>query len=129
MKNKPDKYFCEIPKILLNLISGVMVDGVLYKNIGEWAPNIKEGENVLTINPIKSNSKKIVVKQCALKDTPYFKFNELFNQSRPIPMTEMYGVTIEDSDKMVKMDLWDKNKRVHWIGWVLKNWIVSEENI
>lgn len=125
MKNKQDKYFCEIPKILLNLVSDVMVEGVLYKNIGEWVSNIKEGENVLTINQIKSNSKKIVVKQCALKDTPYFKFNEIYNNNNPIPMKEMFGVTLEEKEKMIKMDLWDKDHKIHWVGWLLRSWILE----
>lgn len=117
--------FTEIPKTLLNLISSVRVDGVLYKNISEWVSNIKEGENVLIINPIKQDTHKVVVKESALHDTPFFKFNSIYNANNPIPKTEMYGIKIEEKDKMVKMDLWDKDHKIHWVGWLLKSWILE----
>lgn len=125
MKKQVDNTFTEIPKTLLNLISNVMVDGVLYKNISEWLSNIKEGENVLIINPIKQDAHKVVVKESALHDTPFFKFNSIYNAGNPIPKTEMYGIKIEEKDKMVKMDLWDKDHKIHWVGWLLKSWILE----
>lgn len=125
MKKQIDNTFIEIPKTLLNLISSVMVDGVFYKNISEWVSNIKEGENVLIINPIKQDSHKVVVKESALHDTPFFKFNSIYNAGNPIPKTEMYGIKIEEKDKMVKMDLWDKDHKIHWVGWILRSWILE----
>ena len=125
MKKQVDNTFTEIPKTLLNLISSVMVDGVLYKNISEWVSNIKDGENVLIINPIKQDSHKVIVKDLALHDTPFFKFNEIYNNNNPIPMVEMFGVTLEEKEKMIKMDLWDKDHKIHWVGWLLKSWILE----
>ena len=37
----------------------------------------------------------------------------------------MYGIKIEEKDKMVKMDLWDKDHKIHWVGWLLKNWFLE----
>lgn len=125
MKKQIDNTFTEIPKTLLNLISNVMVDGVLYKNITEWSPYIKEGENILILNPIKSEEIKVVVKDAALHDTPFFKFNEIHNENRPIPMKEMYGHVVEENSRMIKMDLWDKDHKIHWNGWLLRNWILE----
>lgn len=125
MKKQINNIFTDIPKTLLNLISSVMVDGIVYKNLKDWCANIVEGENIIIINPISSTNRKVIVKEVALHDTPYFKFNELYNNNNPIPMVEMYGVLLEEKDKTVKMDLWDKEHKVHWSGWLLKSWILE----
>lgn len=125
MKKQINNIFTDIPKTLLNLISSVMVDGIVYKNLKDWCANIVEGENIIIINPISSTNRKVIVKEVALHDTPYFKFNELYNNNNPIPMVEMYGVLLEEKDKTVKMDLWDKEHKVHWSGWLLRSWILE----
>ena len=125
MKKQINNIFTDIPKTLLNLISSVMVNGVVYKNLKDWCANIVEGENIIIINPISSTNRKVIVKEVALHDTPYFKFNELYNNNNPIPMVEMYGVLLEEKDKTVKMDLWDKEHKVHWSGWLLRSWILE----
>ena len=56
-----------------------------------------EGEFII-INPLSSTNRKVVVKEVALHDTPYFKFNELYNNNNPIPMVEMYGVLLEEKN-------------------------------
>ena len=125
MKKQINNIFTDIPKTLLNLISSVMVNGVVYKNLKDWCANIVEGENIIIINPLSSINRKVIVKEVALHDTPYFKFNELYNNNNPIPMVEMYGVLLEEKDKTVKMDLWDKEHKVHWSGWLLRSWILE----
>lgn len=125
MKKQLNNIFNDIPKTLLNLISSVMVNGVVYKNLKDWCANIVEGENIIIINPLSSTNRKVIVKEVALHDTPYFKFNELYNNNNPIPMVEMYGVLLEEKDKTVKMDLWDKEHKVHWSGWLLRSWILE----
>lgn len=125
MKKQINNIFTDIPKTLLNLISSVMVNGIVYKNLKDWCANIVEGENIIIINPISSTNRKVIVKEVALHDTPYFKFNELYNNNNPIPMVEMYGVLLEEKDKTVKMDLWDKEHKVHWSGWLLRSWILE----
>jgi len=125
MKKQINNIFTDIPKTLLNLISSVMVNGVVYKNLKDWCANIVEGENIIIINPLSSTNRKVIVKEVALHDTPYFKFNELYNNNNPIPMVEMYGVLLEEKDKTVKMDLWDKEHKVHWSGWLLRSWILE----
>lgn len=120
--------FTELPKSFKMLIEKVVVDGKEYKNIMEWyeSLNNKEGEFTIFLNTKSSKFSKIVVKEQALKDTPFFKFNQFYNDNKPIPMTEMYGIKIEEKDNMIKMDLWDKDHKIHWVGWVLKNNIVQE---
>lgn len=125
MKKQIDNTFTEIPKTLLNLVSCIMVNGKKYNNIKEWSPNIEEGDNVIILNLPKENVKKVVVKESALQDTPFFKFNEIYNNNKPIPMTEMYGLALENREKMIKMDLWDKDHKIHWVGWLLRSWLIN----
>ena len=119
--------YTELPKVLLMLISKVAANGKIYSNIAEWYNSLpeKNGGFSIIINPESTKVIKIKVKDKALSDTPYFKFNELFNNGVPIPMTEMEGIQIEEKEKMVKMDLWDKEHKIHWIGWLLKSWILE----
>lgn len=125
MKKQIDNTFTEIPKVLYNLVSSILFNDVLYNNLKDCSKYIKDGENVLIINPVKQVNKKVVVKESALQDTPFFKFNELHNNNNPIPMTEMFGVVLEEKEKMIKMDLWDKEHKIHWIGWLLRSWIIQ----
>lgn len=125
MKKQIDNTFTEIPKTLLNLVSCIMVNGKKYNNIKEWSSNIEEGDNVIILNLPKENVKKIVVKESALQDTPFFKFNEIYNNNKPIPMREMYGLILENREKMIKMDLWDKDHKIHWVGWLLRSWLIN----
>lgn len=119
--------FTELPKVFSTMVSRVIVDGKEYKNITEWynALDKKEGEYLILLNAKISDSKKVVVKEQALSDTPFFKFNSIYNNGNPIPKTEMYGMKIDERDKMVKMDLWDKDHKIHWVGWLLKSWFVE----
>ena len=127
MKRDIDNTFIELPKIFSTMIGKVVVDGKSYKNIVEWYNSlpIKEGEFIVTFNLKDTLETKIVVKDLALSDTPFFKFNALYNNGNPIPKVEMYGIKIDEKDKMVKMDLWDKEHKIHWVGWLLKSWILS----
>ena len=124
---KVDNTFTELTKILTTMVSKVVVDGKEYKNITEWYNSLdkKEGEYTILFNSSTSDFKKVIVKEQALSDTPFFKFNQIYNSNHPIPKTEMYGIKIEEKDKMVKMDLWDKDHKIHWVGWLLKSWILE----
>lgn len=126
MKKEIDNTFTELPKILKTMIGSVVVDGNEYKNISEWYEQIKPqvGNYSIIFNAEKNISKKVTVKEQALSDTPFFKFNELYNKNNPIPKTEMYGFVLEEDLKMCKMDLWDKEHKIHWVGWLLKSWIL-----
>lgn len=121
--------FNTLPPFLLTMVSKIRVNNKDYSNIKEWAPNIEYGENIVIINPVQYDIVKIVVKDSATHDSPFFPFNKLHNNNKPIPLTTMYGKTIEEDDKMIKMDLWDKEHKVHWIGWLLKSWIIKQEKI
>lgn len=127
MKNEIDNKFTELPKIFSMLIEKVVADNKEYSNINEWFNSLpkKEGNFTVILNPVKTEVTKIIVKEQALSDTPFFKFNKFYNNDKPIPMTEMYGIKIEEKDKMVKMDLWDKDHKIHWVGWLLKNWFLE----
>ena len=126
---KIDDTFNEIPKTLLLMVSKILVEGKEYANIKEWSKNIKEGDNVITINPIITKVMKIVVKDSALQDTPFFQYHKINNNNIPIPFTEMYGIKIDEKEKSVKMDLWDKGHKIHWVGWLVKSWILEESQI
>ena len=123
--------FTELPKVFKTMISKVVVDGKEYKNIEEWydSLNNKEGHYKVIFNMPNSNLLKVIVKERALSDTPFFKFNEFYNHNKPIPKTEMYGVKVEEKYNMIKMDLWDKDHKMHWDGWILKSNIVECKNV
>lgn len=127
MKKQIDNTFTEMPKFLKTFIAPIMADGICYDNIESWWSNSKQiGENIIILNPSEqSKSKKVIVSENALHDTEFFKFHKIHNGNVPIPMTEMYGVKVEERPNSVKMDLWDEHKRVHWIGWLLKSWILE----
>lgn len=127
MKKEINNIFTEIPKTLLLMISKIMVDGKEYANIKEWSKEIKIGENIITINPVSTHQIKIIVKDSALQDTPFFQYHKINNNNIPIPFREMYGVKIDEREKSVRMDLWNKEHTIHWCGWLLKNWIIKEE--
>ena len=121
--------FSELPKIFTTMVGKVVVDGVEYKNILDWYNTLKdkEGDFEVMFNVKTTTSGKVVVKEQALSDTPFFKFNAIHNGGVPIPFTEMYGVKLEEMDRMIKMDLWDKDRKVHWVGWLLKSWILESQ--
>ena len=130
MKKEINNIFTEIPKTLLLMVSKVSTnDGKEYNNIKEWSKNIKPGENIITINPVTSKKYRIVVKPSALHDSPFFQYHRINNNNNPIPLTEMYGTYIDDRDKSVKMDLWSKDHKIHWVGWLVKSWIIEKELI
>ena len=126
---KEEIIFTKIPKTLLNLYSKIMVDNVIYKNLKEWSPQAKIGENILIINPIQEKKLRIIVKESALHDTPFFQYHKMKNNNIPIPLTEMEGIKLEETEKSVKMDLWDKEHKIHWVGWLVKSWIIEQEEI
>ena len=78
--------FTELPKVFKTMISKVVVDGKEYKNIEEWydSLNNKEGHYKVIFNMPNSNLLKVIVKERALSDTPFFKFNEFYNHNKPI---------------------------------------------
>ena len=121
--------FDSIPDILLTLDCPVLVDGVYYNNIREWYHG-QEGEFNIEYN-VKSSKGviRITVKEGMTKLLPGFGFHSVHNNNTPMPMNVMEGKILEDNGRMKKMDLWDKNHTVHWIGWVLKSMIIQEESI
>lgn len=123
--------FTELPKVFKTMISKVIVDGKEYKNIVEWYNSLdnKEGEFNVLFNSITSKLVKIQVSESALKDSPFFKFNEIYNNNKPIPMTIMQGIKLEEEDNKVKMDLWDSEHKINWVGWILKSWILRVTNV
>ena len=127
MSNQVYDTFTELPKLFTTMIGKVVEDGKEYKNITEWYKSLqeKDGEHILLLNIRNTDSVKVVVKEQALSDTPFFKFNAIYNAGNPIPKTEMFGLKLEENDRMVKMDLWDKDHKVHWVGWLLKSWLVE----
>lgn len=127
MSEQVDDTFTELPKLFTTMIGKVVEDGKEYKNIVEWYNSLpeKDGEHIVLLNIRNTDSVKVVVKEQALSDTPFFKFNAIYNSGNPIPKTEMYGMKIDERDKMVKMDLWDKEQKIHWVGWLLKSWILE----
>ena len=129
MSNDNIQKFNTLPPFLLTMVSKIRVNNKDYSSIKEWAPKIEYGENIIIINPIKYDFVKITVKESARHDSPFFQFNKLHNNNKPIPLTIMYGIPIEEDNKMIKMDLWDKEHKVHWIGWLLKSWIIKQEKI
>ena len=129
MKKQIDNTFTEIPKILLNLISKVIVNDKEYNSIKEWSIHARKGENILLLSPTFNTKLKIIVKESALHDSPFFQFHKQHNNNVPIPLTEMYGIKIDERDKTVKMDLWDKEHKIHWVGWLVKSWILEESKI
>ena len=129
MKKEIDNTFIELPRFLSTMIAPIQVKGKFYSSIKEWDKDKVEGENIIIINPIKSDYYKIIVKESALQDTPFFQYHKLRNNNNPIPMTEMYGVKLEETEKSVKMKLESKDKKTHWTGWLVKNWIVHQEKL
>lgn len=129
MKHEINNIFTEIPKTLLLMVSKILVDGQEYSNIKEWAKDLKPGDYTLIINPLPSKIVRIKVKSNALHDSPFFQFHKQHNNNIPIPLTEMYGIKVDEKDKTVKMDLWDKEHKIHWVGWLLKSWILEESKL
>lgn len=129
MKKEIDNTFNELPKTLLLMVSKVNSNGKEYQSISEWSKDIKEGENILVINPCKVKKYRIVVKESALHDTPFFQYHRINNNNKPIPLTEMYGIQVSERDKSIKMDLWNKEHTIHWVGWLVRSWIVEREEL
>ena len=116
-----------LPKFFKTLTSRVQVNGVSYANVWEWFQTLtKDGNYVVVFNPYVSKTVKIVVKASAQQDTPFFHFNAIYNNGQGIPLTEMIGCRVDERENMVKMDLWNEEHTVHWIGWILKSKILQE---
>ena len=66
--------FKELPKIFSMLIEKVVADNKEYSNINEWFNSLpkKEGNFTVILNPVKTEVTKIIVKEQALSDTPFF---------------------------------------------------------
>lgn len=123
--------FEHLPKCFKYLLSKVYYNGKIYNNITSWYDSLdrKSGDFDLIINPIISKQIKITVSKGALEDSPFYPFNQIYNNNKPMPKETMLGNKIEDGGNMVKMDLWDENHKVHWIGWILKSKIIKEEEL
>lgn len=126
MKSTVDNEFEDLPLILKNLLGKVYCNGVYYSSLREWYSTNPKGENIVILNPISVRTYKIKVKDLAKKDSPFFRFNEIYNNNCPIPLNEMQGKLIDETDKMKKFDLWSEDHNVHWIGWIMKSWILEE---
>lgn len=124
MKKEIDNTFTELPKFLFTFVAPIIANGKKYNNIKEWDKDKMIGENIIIINPASVEKFKVIVKDSALQKNPFFPYHDNLNNGIPVPKTEMYGEKIQETDKSVKMDLWDKNHKIHWIGWILKSWII-----
>lgn len=130
MKIKQEK-LQELPKCFKYLLSKVRYENDIYSNIIDWYNSLqnKNGQFTIILNPIESKQLRIEVSNTALSDSPFFKFNHIYNNDNPIPEKEMFGIKIEEKDNMIKMDLWNKSRTKHWVGWILKSKILKQEEV
>lgn len=121
-----NKDFYEIPSILKSIINPIIVDGKRYSNLKEWSESsVPNGNYTIVFNcDYTPNLLKITVSDSMLKKSnDSFKFQSIYNNDIPMPLSVMYGNILEENDRMYKMTLWDKSKKINWKGWVLKGLI------
>lgn len=130
------KQFESIPDILLSLNCPVSVNGKKYNTIRDWYTG-QEGEFIITFNAVtdsivKSELKigqiQITVKEGMTKLSG-LGFHKVHNNNIPMPCNVMVGTVLSEDERKKKMDLWDKNHKIHWVGWVLKSMILKEEQV
>ena len=121
----------KLPRCFDYILSKVYYNDKIYNNITTWYNELdkKSGDFTIILNPLISNRVKIVVSKSALEDSPFYPFNQIYNNGNPIPQEVMVGTKLEEKDNMYKMDLWDENHKVHWIGWILKSKILKQEEV
>lgn len=121
----------KLPKCFKYLLSKVYYDGQIYNNIITWYDSLKEksGQFTVILNPKISNRIKITVARSAMVDSPFYSFNQIYNDNKPIPKEVMIGTKIDERDNMIKMDLWDESHKIHWSGWILKSKILKQEEV